>query len=217
MLDLGVGVEPVDMRKPNCNQNRFAYSYRLTLRVRTRGPSVLRLHRLLPRLLAAVTLTTASLCLPANAEDYPGHQTLRVAQAGSMGGSIGKTDKSISGGEEQPTPSPRARSSRPVDHDSSRGESLPKAIQLNEHALGMHWSITLHNVGGNNYNGTWSHGYVTSFTMTSFTKTSVTMQRTDKPAVGAVTSNYSGSRNGNHAAGEASHSNGGVSNWDASW
>jgi hypothetical protein len=90
-------------------------------------------------------------------------------------------------------------------------------IQLNERALGMHFSITLHNVGGNNYHGTWSHGYVTSFTMTSFTKTSLKMERTDKPAFGAVTSNYTGSRNGNHAAGEATHSNGGTSSWEASW
>ncbi|MGB9171133.1 MAG: hypothetical protein WCC35_06035, partial [Bradyrhizobium sp.] len=139
------------------------------------------------------------------------------AQAGSTGGSIGKTDKSISGGEDHPSAQPHARSSRATDRDSGREESLPKTIQLNEHALGMHWSITLHNVGGNNYQGTWSHGYVTSFTMTSFTKTAVKMQRTDKAAFGAVTGSYSGSRNGNHAAGEATVSNGGTPNWDASW
>jgi hypothetical protein len=167
--------------------------------------------------MAAVALTSAIFCLHANAQDYLDNQTLRVAQAGSTGGSIGKMDKSISGGEDQPAASPRVRSSRPADREASREESLPKTIQINERALGGHWSITLRNVGGNNYAGTWSHGYVTSFTITSFTKTSVKMERTDKPAVGAVTSSYSGSRNGNHAAGEASHSNGFTSNWDASW
>jgi hypothetical protein len=94
---------------------------------------------------------------------------------------------------------------------------VPKAIQLDEHAFGMSWSITLHNVGGNNYAGTWSHGYVTRFIMTAFTKTSVKMERTDNPAVGAVTGRYTGSRNGNRAAGEAKISNGATSNWDASW
>src|SRR5271168_2171947 len=141
-------------------------------------------HRL-PRLVAAVTLITALFCLHANARDYLDHQTFRLAQAGSTGGSIGKTDKSISGGEDQPASPPRARSSRPAERDSRREESLPGTIQLNEHALGMHWSITLRNAGGNNYNGTWSHGYVTRFTMTSFTKTSVKMERTDKPVFGS--------------------------------
>jgi hypothetical protein len=170
-----------------------------------------------PRLVAAVTLMTALFCLHANAQDYLDHQPLRMAQSGSTGGTIGKMDKSISGGEDQPAPSPHARTSRPVDREAAREESLPKVIQISERALGGHWTITLRNVGGNNYAGTWSHGYATSFTITSFTKTSVKMERTDKPAVGAVTSNYSGSRNGNHAAGEASHSNGFTSNWDASW
>jgi hypothetical protein len=178
---------------------------------------VLHLDHRLPHLVAAVTLMTALLCLHANAQDHLDHQTLHLAQAGSTGGTIGKMDKSISGGEDQPSSLPRARSGRPADREASREDSLPKTIQISERALGGHWTITLHNVGGNNYHGTWSHGYVTSFTMTSFTKTSVKMERTDKPAIGAVTSNYSGSRNGNHAAGEASHSNGFTSNWDASW
>ena len=178
---------------------------------------MLHLDHLLPRLVAVVTLMTAVFCLHANAQDYRDNQPLRMAQAGSTGGTIGKMDKSISGGEDQPASPPRARSSRPAERDSGREESLPRTIQLNEHALGMHWSITLRNVGGNNYNGTWSHGYVTSFIMTSFTKTSVKMQRADKPAPGSVTGSYSGSRNGNHVAGEAAISNGGVSNWDASW
>jgi hypothetical protein len=178
---------------------------------------VLHLDHLLPRLATAVALMTAIFCAYANAQNYPDNQALRVAQAGSTGGSIGKTDKSISGGEVQPSASSRPRSSKPADREVSREESVPKAIQLNEHALGGHWSITLRNVGGNIYHGTWSHGYVTSFTMTSLTKTSVKMERTDNPTFGSVTGSYSGSRNGNHAAGEAAISNGVHSNWDASW
>jgi hypothetical protein len=178
---------------------------------------VLHLDHLLLRLVVVVTLTTATFCPHANAWDYLDHQPLRVAQAGSTGGTIGKMDKSISGGEDQPSSPPRARTSRPAERDSSREDSLPKTIQISERSAGGHWTIALHNVGGNNYHGTWSHGYVTSFTITSFTKTSVKMQRADKPAFGAVTSSYSGSRNGNHAEGEASHSNGFTSNWEASW
>jgi hypothetical protein len=158
---------------------------------------------------------TALFCLHANAQDYRDNQPLLMAQSGSTGGTIGKMDKSISGGEDQP--SPRARTSRPVERETAREESLPKSIQISERALGGHWTITLHNVGGNNYNGTWSHGYVTRFTMTSFNKTSVKMERIDNPVFGAVTGSYSGSRNGNHAAGEAAISNGVTSNWDASW
>ena len=178
---------------------------------------MLHLDHLLAGLVAAVTLTTTTFCLQASAQDYRGEQAVRVAQAGSTGGFIGKTDKSISGGGDQSSPSPHAGSSRAADGDSSREESLPKTIHLNEHAFGMNWSITLRNVGGNDYHGTWSHGYVTSFTMTTFTKTTMKMERTDNPAVGAVTGSYTGSRNGNSAAGEAAILHGGTSNWDASW
>jgi hypothetical protein len=43
------------------------------------------------------------------------------------------------------------------------------------------------------------------------------MERTDNPAFGAASGSYTGSRTGNHAAGEASISNGASSKWDASW
>jgi hypothetical protein len=136
------------------------------------------------------------------------------AQAGSTGGSIGKQDKSISGGEEQPQIRD-AGSRRPINRNTE--DSLPKAIQLNDHALGLTYSITLRNVGGNIYRGTWSHGYVTSFTMAGFTKDSIKMQRHDDPAFGSVTGSYTGSRTGNRATGQATVSNGASSNWDASW
>ena len=177
---------------------------------------MLHLDRLLPSLQTVVTLTATTFCLQANAQDYLDKQTVRVAQAGSTGGSIGKTDKSISGGGGQQS-SPRAGSRRSDDRDSSKMESFPKTIQLNDHAHGLSYSITLRNVGGNNYQGTWSHGYVTRFTITTFTKDSMKMERNDNPAFGSVSGSYTGSRNGHRAEGQATISNGATSNWEASW
>jgi hypothetical protein len=110
-------------------------------------------------------LTCAALILPATAS----------AQAGSTGGTIGKTDKSISGGGERRSPTPDVSARRPTSRNSSKEDSFPKTIQLNEHANGQNYSITLRNVGGNNYRGTWSHGYVTRFTVTAFTRDSMTI------------------------------------------
>ena len=169
-------------------------------------------HRL-PILAAAVTLTVMAWCQPARAQDGPAIRTL-VAQAGSTGGSVGKKDKSISG-EEERSSAPDAGRNRSTH--ASREEGFPKTIQLNEHWRGLTYTITLQNVGGGNYQGTWSHGYVTKFVVTAFTSNSMKMERTDNPAFGAVTGSYTGSRTGNRAAGEASISNGGTSKWDASW
>ena len=167
-------------------------------------------HRL-PILAAAVTLTVMAWCQPAPAQDDPAIRT-RVAQAGSTGGSVGKKDKSITGEEERSPDTGRGRST-----PAGREEGFPKTIHLNEHWHGLTYTITLQNVGGGNYQGTWSHGYVTKFVVTAFAGNSMKMERTDSPAVGAVTGSYTGSRTGNRAAGEASISNGGTSKWDASW
>jgi hypothetical protein len=181
---------------------------------------VLHGDHLLPRLAGAVILAATALCPQTQAQDYHTiKQGTPVAQAGSTGGSVGKTDKSISDDGER-TPTPDTRSSRPANRTSNRNfsneESLPKSIQLNEH-YGLSWSITLRNVGGNIYRGTWSHGYVTKFTVTAFTKDSIKMERRDDPAFGAVTGSYTGSRTGNSATGKAAISNGANSSWDASW
>jgi hypothetical protein len=153
-------------------------------------------------------------CQHANARDFaaPGH-AMRLAESGSTGGSVGRRDKTLSG-EEPSSPAPdagAARSARPKGN-----EGLPSVIQLNEHWHGMSWSVALHRAGGGNYEGTWSHGYVTKFSV-SFAGNSVRMQRTDQPAIGACTGTYTGTRTGNRASGEASISNGGHSTWDASW
>lgn len=154
---------------------------------------------------------------PASAQDHHAiQQETLVAQAGSTGGTIGKTDKSISGGESSSSVSP-TRSNRPANRNSNREESFPKTIQISEHAFGRTYTITLRDVGGNNYEGTWNHGYVTKFVVTAFTKDFIKMQRTDNPAFGAVTGSYTGSRIGNRATGEAVISNSITTNWEASW
>jgi hypothetical protein len=150
---------------------------------------------------------TAMLSLPAVAQLQPG----------STGGSIGKTDKSISGGEEQGPSHPRAGLTQPANGETRKEERLPKIIQLNEYAFGRTYSVTLRNVGGRSYQGTWNHGYVTKFAVTTFTETSIKMQRTDNPKFGAVSGSYAGSRTGNRAAGEATISNVLTSKWEASW
>lgn len=139
------------------------------------------------------------------------------AQAGSTGGTIGKTDKSISDGGDQQSSTRRTRPGRPATRISDKEESFPKTIQLSERAFGLSFSITLRNVGGNNYEGTWSHGYVTKFTVIAFTRGSIKMRRNDNAAIGSVTGSYTGSRTGNRATGEATISNGATVKWDASW
>jgi hypothetical protein len=178
------------------------------------------MHRdhLRPGTAVALALAAMVLCPQANAQDYlavkPG---IHVAQAGSMGGSIGNTEKSLSGSRGQPSSASHVSTNHPASRNSTDEGSFPKTIQMTDRAYGLSYSITLHNVGGNKYEGTWSHGYATQFTMTAFTKDSIKMSRNDKPAFGAVTGSYAGSRSGNHAMGEATVSNGAASKWDASW
>ena len=163
--------------------------------------------------LAAVMLMATACGQPARAQRLPAYQAAtRIAQAGSTGGSVGKRDKSISGEEPSGPEAESGRAARP-----NREEAFPKTIQLNEHWHGLNYTISLRNVGGGNYQRTWSHGYVTKFVVSSFTGNSIKMERTDNPALGAVTGTYTGSRTGNRAAGEASISNGAISKWDASW
>jgi hypothetical protein len=143
---------------------------------------------------------------------------LRLAQAGSTGGTLGKQDKSISG-DEEPAEGQRPRpdkSERPTGRESNTLTALPSVIRLNEHAI-VNYSITLTKTGDNTYHGTWSHGYVSTFTVTSFTKDSLNMLRQDNPAIGSVTGTYTGQRSGNSAHGSAAISNGFISSWDATW
>jgi hypothetical protein len=142
-----------------------------------------------------------------------GGDRIALAQAGSTGGTIGKQDKSVSGGEEQP---PTARKSA-TSHNSEREQLLPQTIRLTESSYGGTFSITLQRSGAKIYEGTYSNGVVTTFAMTNFTAGTVTMTRSDKPTWGAVTGTYVGHRHGNSATGHAPLSNGATVNWDASW
>jgi hypothetical protein len=181
------------------------------------GLHVLHWDRLFSSLAAAVMLAPTFFCLQASAHDYLAlKQGTLVAEAGSTGGIIGKKDKSISDGGERSS-APDVGPSRRTNQNSSKEETFPKTIQLNEHFHGLNYSIALRNVGGGNYQGTWSHGYVTKMTVTAFTKNSLKIERTDNPAFGAVTGSYTGSRTGNRATGEASISNGAATTWEASW
>jgi hypothetical protein len=139
--------------------------------------------------------------------------TTALAQAGSTGGTIGKTDKSASGGEEHQTTARKSATS----HNSGEAQALPRTIRLVENSFAGTFSITLRSSGGKNYEGTFSHGYVTTFTMVTFSKETVKMMRNDKPAWGAVTGTYVGHRDGNSATGTAPVSNGITVTWEASW
>jgi hypothetical protein len=140
------------------------------------------------------------------------------AQAGSTGGTVGKSDKSISGGEENTERHNLApdKLKRSTSVNSISLGALPSVIRLNEHAI-INFSITLTKTGDKTYHGTWSHGYVSTFTVTSFTKDSLNMVRQDNPAVGSVTGTYTGRRSGHSANGSAAISNGINSTWDATW
>jgi hypothetical protein len=201
----------------HCNQNQLAYSPGQWLCAQG-GHHLRQWDNLLRSLAAAVTLAATVPFPQANAQHYrTAEQSAVVAQAGSIGGSIGKTDKSISDSGERRPSAPEGRPARPATRDSKKDESFPQTIQLNDHAYGLSYSITLHNVSGNKYQGTWSHGYATKFAVTALTKDSITMERTDNPAFGSATGSYKGSRTGNRATGEATFSNGATSHWDASW
>ena len=140
------------------------------------------------------------------------------AQAGSTGGTIGKSDKSISGGEENTGHNNPIldKLKRSTNVDSNSAGTLPSVIRLNEHAI-VNFSITLTKTGDKTYHGTWSHGYVSTFTVTSFTKDSLNMMRQDDPAIGSVSGTYTGRRSGNSAHGGAAISNGFRTTWDATW
>jgi hypothetical protein len=140
-------------------------------------------------------------------------------QPGSTGGTIGKQDKSISGSEEQ---SERrgpasAKSKRRANGESNSAGALPGSIRLIEHTT-ADYSITLTKTDGNTYNGTWSNGYGSTFTVTDFTKDSLNMVRQDGAATTGVSGTYTGRRSGNSAKGRATLSHGyGVRTWDATW
>jgi hypothetical protein len=141
------------------------------------------------------------------------------AQAGSTGGTLGKTDKSASGGEEQAAPLRHAP--RHVSEGSTTKQGLPPVFQLTEHGLVGTYSVTLRHVGGSTYQGTWGTSGELSTQMTvTMTPTTMVVQRRDtKNSTGGplYVSTYSGTRAGHSASGTFHHTNGYEGTWEASW
>jgi hypothetical protein len=146
---------------------------------------------------------------------------------GSTGGTLGKTDQSLSGGRpaESPDKGNSAKRSAPgkESSDTSAADGLPRSMHVVEHGAGgiANFSIQLRKTGVKTYEGTWSHGVTTRMTVTAFTKDQVVIQRSDTSGYAGfapVTGHYSGKRIGNRVSnGTAKISNGWVSSWEASW
>ncbi|MGP0093892.1 MAG: hypothetical protein ACLPKB_28705 [Xanthobacteraceae bacterium] len=98
-------------------------------------------------------------------------------QPGSTGGTIGKTDKSISGGEEQPTPSSPERKSRKaaVNPATTVSRSISGAwvgslngltYRLSQSGSSFTWVIgseTAHGtINGDQLHASWSGGFTTA-------------------------------------------------------
>jgi hypothetical protein len=138
-------------------------------------------------------------------------------QPGSTGGTIGKQDKSISGGEEPSKPSGGTR--QPGHSTTQRPDerqTLPQRIRLIQGS----YSATLRHLGGNAYQATWNNAVVSRMTVT-MTTVSMTIQRQDiSSPVPFWSVTYSGTRTGNTASGTFNtHSpiNGAQGSWEASW
>jgi hypothetical protein len=132
--------------------------------------------------LATVALTVAV--------QMPAH-----SQAGSTGGSIGDTEKSVSG-VRKARPERNERVLKPAGDSSPKSEALPNSIRITDR-YGLTYTITLQKTGERTYQGTWSHGYATTFTVTEFTAHALNMHREDKPTFGSVTGTYTGVQSGN--------------------
>ena len=138
--------------------------------------------------------------------------TPALAQAGSTGGTIGKQDKSISGGGEERR-EPQGSRAKPSGHLSGERQGLPQTIRFSQSAFNGSYSITLRHTGGNAYEGTWNVGIVSRMTI-SMTNATMVIERHDvsNPNGPLYSETYSGTRAGNSASG--SYLNG---RWQASW
>jgi|ERR1039458_174732 hypothetical protein len=80
-------------------------------------------------------------------------------QPGSVGGTIGKQDKSISGGEEADRPRAALHPIRPAARAPTESSSLPPTIHLHEHnATYGDYSATLKRTNSNTYEAVWNRG-----------------------------------------------------------
>jgi hypothetical protein len=142
---------------------------------------------------------------------------LAQLQPGSTGGTIGKTGKSSSGGEEQTEISrPTQRSAAPASRDATDRQKLPGTIRFSEQGALGNYSATLRHVGGNEYEAAWNVAVASRMTV-RMTKDSMTVQRRDTSnAAGLASGTYSGTRTGDSASGSFSI---GINHgtWNASW
>jgi hypothetical protein len=141
------------------------------------------------------------------------------AQAGSTGGTIGKQEKSVSGGEETPAPRGNTHSTKPAPLSFS----LPPTIQLNEHnATWGEFSAIMKRTGSNTYEAVWKHGLISRMTVT-IGQESMTIERVDLSGVMNLCHiHYTGTRvpGASKASGIDTGTcalGGGTSTWDASW
>lgn len=149
-------------------------------------------------------------------------QLVPAAAQGSTGGTLGKTDQSLSGGgpAESPDKGKNAKRTAPdkQGNDRSVADSLPRTLQLIDRGSLGEYQIQLRRTGTNTFEGTWNHGVTTRMTVTSFTKDQVALQRTDIAGLALVSGHYSGKRVGNRVpSGTARFTTGYVSSWEASW
>ncbi len=144
-----------------------------------------------------------------------------IAQAGSTGGTIGKQDKSISGGEQERR---APRETAPAHRPREASPSLPGTISLKESSQYGQYSATLRRTSGNAYKATWAHGLVSQMTV-GIGQNSMTIDRHD--VSGATLGNlcrghYTGTRSAgaSRASGDAvvaCNIGGATVTWDASW
>ena len=141
------------------------------------------------------------------------------AQAGSTGGTIGKQDKSRSGGEETPTP----RGNTPSAKSAPAASTTPSIIQLKEHNTTWgEFSATLKRTNSNTYEAIWNVGLISRMTVT-IGQNSMTIERRDlSGAMNLCHGHYVGTRvpGTSKASGEdtvACSLGGAESTWDASW
>jgi hypothetical protein len=139
------------------------------------------------------------------------------AQAGSTGGTIGKQDKSTSGGGQEQS-EPQGRRAKPSGHSEER-QGLPQTVRLSESSIGGSYSITLHHTGGNAYEGTWNVGIVSRMTINMTNATMVVVRHDVSNPIGVLHSTtYSGTRAGNSASGSfVNHTVGVTGTWEATW
>jgi hypothetical protein len=146
-----------------------------------------------------------------------------LAQAGSVGGTIGNQDKTISGGAETDRPRAPLHSTRPVARAPNESTSLPSTIHLHERtATYGDYSATLKRTNSNTYDAVWNRGGTTSRMTVTIGRESIAIERSDTSGVFPCHGHYTGARvpGTSKASGEDSGACGVVGftdTWDASW